>query len=125
MTSTISKIIIIILIRYFYTIPDNQNIFEGGIKFGYVDMSMSKGDFKEGVLRFACGSPEIYEEFSKLAFKIIQVEWAIEIQHGVFLIMASKNIFILDFNFKCFYSFASLHQLQNYEKNHNKDPLGY
>jgi len=31
-------------------------------------------------------------------------------QHGVFLMFASKNIFILDFNFKCFYSFASLNQ---------------
>jgi len=33
-------------------------------------MSVSKGDFKEGILRFACGSPDIYEEFCKISFKI-------------------------------------------------------
>lgn len=57
--------------KYFYSIPDNSNIFENGIRYSWVDMSVSKGDFKEGILRFACGTPEIYEEFSKLAFKIV------------------------------------------------------
>ena len=34
-------------------------------------MSPSKGDFKEGLLKMACGTPEIYEEFIKICFKII------------------------------------------------------
>ena len=42
-------------------------------------MSITKGDFKEGILRFACGSPEIFEEFSKMSFKIAQVEWSCEL----------------------------------------------
>jgi hypothetical protein len=94
--------------RVFYCLPDSYNIFESGIRFSFFDTSLSKGDFKTGTLRFACSTEEYFDEFCDLHFKIQRVEFCVEVQHGVFLLHASKNLFVLDFNYKCFYSFASL-----------------
>lgn len=51
------------------------------------------------------------------------IEFCVEAQHGVFLLQASKNIYVLDFNYKCFYSFSTLKQLQQYVTNKARYPL--
>ncbi|KRX00902.1 Protein kinase-like domain [Pseudocohnilembus persalinus] len=110
---------------YFYSISDCRNVFENGIRYQWYDSNLSKGDFMEGVLKFACPSTDLFELFCSLGFKIECINYVTEVQHGVFIMHAAKNIFILDFNFKCFYSLASLHQLQSYEKNKKNQPLVY
>ncbi|EGR29407.1 kelch motif family protein, putative [Ichthyophthirius multifiliis] len=111
--------------KFIYCINDSNNIFEKGIRYSYFDTSLQNGDFKEGNLRFACSTEEIYESFINLTMQIQQVNYCTEIQHGVFLMHASKNIYTLDFNYKCFYSFSSLKQLQNYKLNNTNHPRQY
>jgi len=60
---------------------------------------------------------KVFEEFCELSMNLDQVEFCVEVQHGVFLLQASKNIYILDFNYKCYYSFSTLKQLVNYQRN--------
>ncbi len=111
--------------KFFYALPDSKNIFEKGLRCSWYDSSQERGDFKDFVLKFACSSGDLFNEFCKLSYNVTQVEWSVELQHGVFIIYASKNLLILDFNFKCFYSFASLEQLRNYTQNRIKNPNLY
>lgn len=83
---------------------------------------MNRGDFKEGVLRFACSTAEIFEKFAQLNFRIEDVDFVTEVQHGVFLMLAAKTMFVLDFNYKCFYSYASYEQLVSYAQNRQRAP---
>ncbi|KAL4435095.1 hypothetical protein ABPG74_003588 [Tetrahymena malaccensis] len=108
--------------KFIYCILDSLNIFERGIRYSYFDTSVEKGDFKDGNLRFACSTEDIFNQFCDLNMNLSQFEFCVEVQHGVFLLSASKNIYILDFNYKCFYSFSTLKQLLNFEKNHEKYP---
>ncbi|CAD8174150.1 unnamed protein product [Paramecium pentaurelia] len=111
--------------NYIYCIPDYNNVFQNGIRYCYYDISKRKGNFKEGLLRFACSTDEIFKQFCLLNFKIKHIVYCIEVQHGVFLMQASKNMLILDFNFRCFYSLASLTQLQNFKENNKENPILY
>ena len=69
----------------------------------------------------AISTQELHREFCKSNLKLENFEFSVEIQHGVFLLGASRIMLILDFNLGCFYSFCSLNQIQNFSQNNKKD----
>ena len=53
------------------------------------------------------------------------VVFCLEVFFNVFLVMSGDNMYVLDINYKCFFSYASLGQLMNYQENRQANPSGY
>ena len=47
---------------------------------------------------------------------IKHVDFCVEVFKGIFFMMADKNLWVLDLNFMCFFSYAPLQRVYNYYK---------
>lgn len=59
------------------------------------------------------GDKSIVDEISTFRIDIKSVNFCIEVYRGVYLMMASRNLWILDMNFECFFSYATPIRLKN------------
>lgn len=57
---------------------------------------------------FFVGEQELLEEMMNVRVDIRNVEFCKEIYKGVYLMMASRNLWILDLNFNIFFSYATI-----------------
>lgn len=87
----------------YFIIKLSIDIFRNGIRIFYKN---------EDMILAHTGDQAILEEISSIRIDIRQVIFCVEIYKGVFLMMASKNMWILDLNFECFFSFATPIQLK-------------
>lgn len=71
------------------------------------------------------GNDEYVDQMSQIQVNLESVVFCIEVFNGVFLIMSGNNMYVLDFYFKCFFSYASLSQVQNYSDNRLLNPYAY
>lgn len=58
------------------------------------------------------GDQKTLEEISSIRLDIRHVIFCVEVYKGVFLMMASKNMWILDLNFECYFSYATPSQIK-------------
>ena len=73
------------------------------------------GDKHETV--FPSGNPEMATEIEHIKIDLKQVDFCLEIYKGVYIMLAHHNLWVLDINFMCFFSFAPIQRLKNYFKN--------
>lgn len=59
----------------------------------------------------------------QLQLHLDEVLFCLEVFLGVFLVMSSDNLYVLDLNYKCFFSYASSAQIANHQENKQRDPL--
>lgn len=53
---------------------------------------------------------------------IKHVDFCLEVYKGIYLMMADKNLWILDLNFMCFFSYAPLQRVYAYHKQKGNEP---
>jgi hypothetical protein len=81
---------------------------------------------KEGeVILYLAGSEEYVGQMNQIQMHLEDVLFCLEVFFNVFLMMAGDNIYVLDLNYKCFFSYASLNQVINYQENRQLHPNGY
>ena len=68
------------------------------------------------------GSAEMAVLMENIKIDIKHVEFCCEVFKGVFLMMADKNLWVLDLNFLCFFSYAPLQRVHNYFKGRGSEP---
>ena len=79
------------------------DIFKNGIRVFYQD---------EDYVLVATGNEVLLTEMATIRVDIRSVNFCIEVYKGVFLMMASQNIWILDINFGCFFSYGSYSRIK-------------
>ncbi len=60
------------------------------------------------------GDQQLLEEISNIRVDVRAVEMCKEIYKGVYLMLANRNIWILDLNFSVFYSLATIERIKQF-----------
>jgi len=81
---------------------------------------------KEGeIVLYLAGNEEYIARMGQVMMHVEDDIFCLEVFSGVFLIMSGDNMYVLDLNYKCFFSYADVSQVQNYEENRLTNPIGY